>query len=70
MKGKGRMPGSKPYVWLEWCPYCHRKHRVTMQTCPECGIYPVPQPISDNVANDCCAPCRCDGCDAYQDHLR
>ena len=57
-------------VWLEWCPVCKRKHYVTMKPCQDCGIYEVPQPASDTVADDCGAIYRCDGCEAYQDHLR
>ena len=63
----------RPVVWLEWCPSCKRKHRVSMQPCPSCGVYYVPQPVSENVANSCrrlVGSMECDGCEAYREHLR
>jgi hypothetical protein len=55
--------------WLEWCPSCKRKHLVEMRLCSSCGIYEVPQPVSDNVANNCFASYECDGCEAYRGHM-
>ena len=57
-------------VWLEYCPICKRKHYVTMQKCPECGVYETPQPVSDKVSDSCYADYACDGCMAYRDHMR
>jgi hypothetical protein len=55
-------------VWLEDCSSCKRKHRVTMQPCPECGVHETPQPESEKVHETCNADYACDGCDAYRDH--
>jgi len=55
-------------VWLEYCKSCKRKHRVTMQKCPDCGVHETPQPVSEKVYDMCKANYRCDGCEAYLDH--
>ena len=60
---------NNPVSWLEWCNRCKKKHKVTLKPCPDCGVYTTPQPISDNVTNKCTANYRCDGCNAYLDHL-
>ena len=57
-------------VWLEYCLCCKRKHYVTVQKCPTCQVYEVPQPKYDGVSNTCRANYDCDGCEAYRDHLR
>lgn len=54
--------------WLEWCHWCKRKHRVSMQPCPECQVYLTPQPISERVDEQCGATYSCDGCVAYKEH--
>ena len=63
----------KPHVFLVLCPSCKRRHRMTHRPCPECqgrGGY-IAYPISDTVSNKChYTGYRCDGCDAYRDHLR
>lgn len=64
------MNKKKQIVWLEYCPQCKRKHRVTLQPCPTCGVYETPQPVSDNVYLHCNGDKRCDGCQAYSEHLK
>ena len=64
------MTNATEYTFLEYCRRCGRKHHMTMQPCPTCGVYETPQPKSDNVANQCCANYQCDGCLAYREHLR
>lgn len=60
-------------VWLdEPCPPCRRRHRVSLQPCPSCqgrGGF-TPQPVSETVHNRCGRNYQCDGCLAYEDHLR
>lgn len=56
--------------WKEWCPSCKRHHIVSLQPCPDCGIYDVPQPHSEKVQEKCRRIVRCEGCEAYQDHLK
>lgn len=41
-----------------------------MRTCPSCGAYETPQPVSDKVYEKCMADYDCDGCQAYRDHLK
>jgi len=36
--------------------------------CPTCDVYETPQPVSDDVANQCGADHSCDGCMAYREH--
>ena len=55
-------------VWLEYCKYCGRKHRVIMRDCPECGVHQTPQPKSDTVLEQCWQDYACDGCQAYREH--
>ena len=55
-------------VWLEYCKSCKKKHKVTLQPCPSCGVYETPQPKSENVKDTCRASYSCDGCQAYEDH--
>ena len=62
------MSMKKEPVWLEWCRSCKRKHYVTMMPCPSCGVYSVPHPVSDAVANACGGMPECDGCEAYREH--
>ena len=64
------MPKKKTPIWLEYCPSCKRKHRMSYQPCHDCGVYETPQPVSHRVADKCCALAICDGCEAYRDHLR
>lgn len=65
------MTRAPEFTWLEYCPSCKRRHRVSWQRCPVCNAaYDVPQPISNNVANKCHADYACDGCMAYRDHER
>lgn len=61
---------SNKIVWLEYCSKCKKKHFVTMQKCPDCGVHETPQPVSEKVAKNCNTNYRCDGCDAYLDHLK
>jgi len=57
-------------AWLQYCKSCKRKHRMTLQGCPTCDVYEVPQPASDKVADACYADYRCDGCYTYEtEHL-
>jgi len=67
---RGEDTAPRAEAWLQWCPSCQRKHYVTMQECPECRMYAVPRPASSNVADNCGASYRCDGCEAYDEHLR
>ncbi len=55
-------------VWLEWCPTCDRAHRMTGRPCPRCGVYDVPTPMSDKVAEACNMHAECEGCEAYREH--
>lgn len=63
---------AKRYVFMEFCKSCKRKHRMTMQRCPSCGGRGgwIPQPVSSAVYDSCGASYKCDGCEAYEDHLR
>ena len=56
--------------WLEYCSTCERRHLVKMGKCSTCGVYEVPIPVSDKVYSKCDANYQCDGCIAYNDHLR
>lgn len=60
----------KNIIWLEYCNSCKKKHYVTLKSCPDCGTHETPQPVSDKVYEKCKANYRCDGCDAYLDHLK
>ena len=55
-------------AWLEYCPWCKRKHLVEMRKCTGCFVYETPQPVSDTVADSCGASYECDGCAAYREH--
>ena len=55
-------------TWLEYCKYCKRKHYMTQQPCPECGVYDTPQPKFEGVHDTCHADYACDGCCAYREH--
>jgi len=59
---------TKEHVWLEWCPACKRKHYMSNQKCPSCGVHYIPQPASEAVAASCGGPGpgECDGCEAYR----
>ena len=59
---------AKEHHWLEYCDWCRRKHVVKLQKCPACGVYETPQPVSEQVYEECCAVNTCDGCQAYSDH--
>ena len=61
--------GNKPIHWLEYCKSCKKNHYVMNQPCPDCGVYFTPQPVSKKVKEKCKAQYRCDGCEAYLDHL-
>ena len=56
-------------TWLEYCPVCKRKHYVTPQPCPSCGVYFTPQPKSETVLENCGRNYECDGCHAYREHM-
>jgi len=54
-----------------WCTSCKRFHVMKMRSCPSCGVYKTPQPVSESVYEKChYLHYECDGCDAYRDHLR
>lgn len=54
-----------------YCPSCKKYHIMTMQPCPECGVYTTPQPKSDKVYSMCkYIHYECEGCEAYRDHLK
>ena len=55
--------------FLDYCNYCQRKHRLSIQLCPTCQVYTTPQPFSDKVYEKCGANYSCDGCIAYSEHL-
>ena len=55
--------------WLEPCISCDKKHWMTSQPCPACGVYHTGQP-SEKVLEKCNADYACDGCQAYRDHNR
>lgn len=61
---------EKVKSWLEYCNHCKKKHRMIMKSCPDCGFYTTPQPKSEKVYEKCKNNYRCDGCDAYLDHLK
>jgi hypothetical protein len=52
-----------------YCDSCKKNHIMTVQSCPDCGVYDTPQPKSDKVYEKCHADYACDGCQAYRDHL-
>ncbi|KKS89311.1 MAG: hypothetical protein UV64_C0007G0014 [Parcubacteria group bacterium GW2011_GWC1_43_11b] len=56
--------------FLMFCPTCKKKHRMILRGCPTCSVYETPQPKSDSVANKCFANYQCDGCIAYEGHMR
>lgn len=63
------MPDKK-VAWKEYCNKCKKFHIVSMQACPDCEVYTTPQPVSDVVKEKhLYSHYRCDGCDAYQDHI-
>ena len=53
-----------------FCNPCNRKHFMVLTHCPSCQTYCTPQPTSAAVADRCGANYQCDGCLAYNDHLR
>jgi hypothetical protein len=65
--------GSKTRVtvWKEWCKSCGKYHLVSLQPCTSCETYYTPQPKSEKVKEKHpSAKYYCDGCEAYQDHLK
>lgn len=58
--------GKAQKGWLEKCVWCGKKHVMTMQTCPKCGVYEVAQPKSEKIK--CMVVYQCDGCEAYAEH--
>ena len=60
---------KKERHWKEYCPACKKNHIVSNKPCPTCGVYETPQP-SDKVYEKCHANYQCDGCEAYNDHLK
>ena len=54
--------------FLQFCKSCGRKHLMAQRSCPTCGVYETPQPVSDKVLDECHADYSCDGCIAYRDH--
>jgi hypothetical protein len=62
---------KKVAVWKEWCKKCNTFHLTSLQQCPSCGIYYTPQPHSEKVKEKhLLSIYHCDGCEAYQDHLK
>lgn len=61
-------------TWLEVCRRCGHKHYMKLHDCPECQGRggQVPMPVSARVYDICdyWTEDRCDGCEAYRDHLR
>lgn len=64
------MKTTEKQAWLEYCSKCKTKHIMSLQPCPDCGVHTTPQPKSEKVNNSCKTIKRCDGCDAYLDHLK
>ena len=56
--------------WKEYCNSCKKYHFYSLQPCPDCGVYETPQPVSEKIHEICRGNYRCDGCEAYLDHLR
>jgi len=54
-------------VWLQPCKICGKKHKWHIGKCPVCGVHEIPIPVSEK---SCWTNEMCDGCEAYQDHLR
>jgi uncharacterized OB-fold protein len=54
---------------LIYCNSCGRKHRMSLQLCPECGVYEIMMPSSEKVMDSCHGIYRCDGCEAYREHM-
>jgi hypothetical protein len=56
-----------------YCTSCKKNHIMTSQPCPSCngrGGY-ILMPKSEKVRNECMyLHYKCDGCEAYEDHLR
>lgn len=68
---KSRIQEKGFNIWKEWCPKCKCYHFVSLQPCPDCGVYYTPQPVSLKIwKKHSISTYRCDGCDAYQDHLK
>lgn len=63
-------PESTQKGFKMYCKWCKRNHIMVLGKCGECGVYEVPEPKSDAVNETCRAVYRCDGCEAYADHLR
>jgi len=62
---------SKTKNWKEWFRTSNKTHIVTLKPCPSCGIHYTPQPVSEKVAEKYMdSEFECDGCEAYQDHLK
>jgi hypothetical protein len=60
----------KNRVWKDSFGKSNKKHLVSMQKCPSCGVYETPQPISIKIwENYPLHNYECDGCSAYKDHL-
>ncbi len=55
-------------IWLEFCKFCNKKHRVVLKDCPTCGVHQTPQPNSEIVLGNCNSDYSCDGCQAYREH--
>jgi hypothetical protein len=53
---------------LVFCKSCNKSHLMRLKPCPTCDIYETPQPISEEVYNNCHANYQCDGCLAYKEH--
>ena len=66
----------KPQSFKMPCPACTRNyhkpisHIMVMGKCPNCGVYDIPVPKSEAVYDSCRDIGICDGCEAYEDHLR
>lgn len=67
IKEQERPTSNKPFK--EWCKPCKKYHIMIQKPCPVCGVYEVPQPKSEKVADKCRESYLCDGCEAYQEHL-
>lgn len=58
---------TKHKKWKEHCIKCGKKHLWEIGLCPRCGVHEVPRLVSENA---CYHNESCDGCIAYEDHLR
>lgn len=57
---------NKEKRWKKFCKVCGHDHFYHIEKCPYCQVFEIPMPVSESVYHyDVC-----DGCEAYNEHLR